>query len=954
MASLAQRLYTIKTSTGGYLEKWEFEWTYIPAKQALNRIAMPNPENNRIFGQLEFALKLSETNNDKFDSEIDTALHILENSLEKQGVLTRDACNEAEKTLLPLKSIAKEYTVLCAAHAHIDMNWMWGWQETVASTLATFRTMLFLMNDYPDYTFSQSQASVYRIVEKYDPEMMEEIKQRIKEGRWEVTASNWVETDKNMPNTESLLRHIRYTKDYLADNWGVDPAELNIDFLPDTFGHSAHIPEINNYGGVKYLYHCRGLEEHHVLYRWRSPSGSEILAYRDPLWYNSGINSDVGIAVFEVASLCAGLKTSLFVYGVGNHGGGPTRKDIEQILEMADWPVFPVIKFGTFHEYFKAAETVRDKLPVVDREINFILTGCYTTQSRIKMGNRLEEASLLDAEVCDTLSSLLTGKHYSQELYTEAWRDLLFTHFHDILTGSCKRDSREYAMGLYANIMAVSQTMREKASLNIAQQIDTSSIQIIDAEGTRSEGAGAGFGIENYRGIPSCERGRGHTRIFHIFNPAASTRNENVELTVWDWVYDMRRIELIDASGKILPFQLLDKEQINYWAHMFFRLIVPIEVPGFGYTTVVLKEAEMGKQYPFYFNHIKRDRIETSHKPVILENEFIRVEFDCETGALCSLYDKKSGMEQIAENKKAGLMLNWAEKNPLSAWQIGQYLAHEPVVRTSNIIKSTDNLLRNSLEFEQQILSSRIKTLIYLDRDSHALAYDFTIIWNEAAESHANVPVLCFSVPLGNLPGCFQSDVPGGIQRRPAETQDHPGLRYMAAVNGPDALALITDSKYGYRGKDESLSVTLINTAFFPDPFPERGEHNIRLWITPTSSNPGKLAEISGAFCHPVNVISGGKHNGKLPLQKEIVKFEADSTVMSSLGLADKKTILVRGYETAGKPDRVKLTMPNDIAAAQFVDLEGKTVNANTKVNGSSVSFEIAPNRIFGILVTFH
>ncbi|MCL2880220.1 MAG: hypothetical protein FWF29_08255, partial [Treponema sp.] len=780
---------------------------------------------------------------------------------------------------------------------------------------------------------------------------MEEIKQRIREGRWEVTASAWVETDKNMPNTESLLRHILNTKDYLADTWGVDPGSLNIDFSPDTFGHSANIPEIDNYGGVKYLYHWRGLDERHVLYRWRSPSGSEILAHREPFCYNSTINSDIGIGVFELASRCAGLKTSLNVYGVGDHGGGPTRRDIEKIIEMAGWPVFPVIKFGTFHEYFKAAETVRDKLPVVGREMNYIFTGCYTTQSRIKMGNRLCEAGLLDAQACDSLRSLLTGKQYSPELYTEAWRKLLFTHFHDILTGSCVRDSREYAMGIFADVMAVAQTMRQKAALSIAEQIDTSSIQVTGAEGTQSEGAGAGYGIGNYRGVPACERGHGQTRIFHVFNPASHARNENVEITVWDWIYDMRRIEITDASGEVLPFQLLDKDQINYWAHMYFRCIVPVDVPAFGYTTIVLKEAEMGKQYPFYFNPIQRDRIEILKKSVILENDFIKAEFDCVSGTLCSLYDKESKTEQLAKNQKAGLILNWAEKIGMSAWQIGQYLAREPVTRASRITASTGNPLRDSLEVEQKILNSKIKTSVYLDKNSRALVYSFTIVWNEAAESYDSVPVLCFSMPLGIKPEYFQSDVPGGIRRSPAEAQDHPGLQYMAAVAGPNALALITDSKYGYRGDDDNLSVTLINTAYDPDPYPERGEHNIRLWISPASGDPKALAEISCACCHPVNVISGEKHSGKLPLQKEIIAYEAAGTVLSSLGSAGTNTVLVRGYETAGKPDQVKLTMPSEIKNAQFVDLAGKPLGGDITVNGSSVSFSIAPNRIFGILI---
>lgn len=104
------------------------------------------------------------------------------------------------------------------------------------------------MREYPHFTFSQSQASVYRIVEEYDPEMMREIQERIREGRWEVTATAWVETDKNQPSTESLLRHIRETRDYMRDVWGVPAEALEIDFSPDTFGHSANVPEIDSYG----------------------------------------------------------------------------------------------------------------------------------------------------------------------------------------------------------------------------------------------------------------------------------------------------------------------------------------------------------------------------------------------------------------------------------------------------------------------------------------------------------------------------------------------------------------------------------------------------------------------------------------------------------------------------------------------------------------------------------
>ena len=193
---------------------------------------------------------------------------------------------------------------------------------------------------------------------------MEEIKARIREGRWEVTANAWVETDKNMPDTESLLRHISVTRDYLRDVWEIDPDSLKVDFSPDTFGHSRFVPEINAFAGVPYYYHCRGLQDDLTLYRYRAPSGSEVLMYKEPYWYNSGVNPDNGTGVFEMERRCGGLKTALIVYGVGNHGGGATRRDIETMLEMQTWPIFPTLKFGTIHEYFEKAQAVRARVPV--------------------------------------------------------------------------------------------------------------------------------------------------------------------------------------------------------------------------------------------------------------------------------------------------------------------------------------------------------------------------------------------------------------------------------------------------------------------------------------------------------------------------------------------------------------------------------------------------------------
>ncbi|MDR0601224.1 MAG: hypothetical protein LBG42_02480, partial [Treponema sp.] len=165
-----------------------------------------NPFFARLYAELRFLSALSDSRGGAYDSPVGDAAGRLAALIERGGLSGR-AVEETEALLLPLAAEAKSFEFRCIAHAHIDMNWMWGYNETVSVTLATMRTMLDMMNEYPGFTFSQSQASVYRIVEQFDPAMFEEIRRRVKEGRWEITASTWVECDKNMPSGESLTRH---------------------------------------------------------------------------------------------------------------------------------------------------------------------------------------------------------------------------------------------------------------------------------------------------------------------------------------------------------------------------------------------------------------------------------------------------------------------------------------------------------------------------------------------------------------------------------------------------------------------------------------------------------------------------------------------------------------------------------------------------------------------------
>ena len=163
--NLFSRYSNLKKKVGGNREKRSYEYTMGRSVAEVTRITEPSGPIRRILAELHFAIQLSKRHDGAFDAEAEQALSLLENCMETEGVLTQTACTQAENILLPLQSAAKEYEIIYASHAHIDMNWMWGWQETVAVTLSTFRTILNLMKEYPEFTYSQSQASVYKILE---------------------------------------------------------------------------------------------------------------------------------------------------------------------------------------------------------------------------------------------------------------------------------------------------------------------------------------------------------------------------------------------------------------------------------------------------------------------------------------------------------------------------------------------------------------------------------------------------------------------------------------------------------------------------------------------------------------------------------------------------------------------------------------------------------------------
>ncbi|MBN1776549.1 MAG: hypothetical protein JW811_00350 [Clostridiales bacterium] len=878
----------------------------------------------------------------------------LETQYRETGAITKQAALAEEAALAGFGDQAKRLSLVCAAHAHIDMNWMWSMPETVNVTIDTFQTMLDLMEEYPAFTFTQSQASTYQIVEQFAPSMLEPIKRRVREGRWEVAATHWVEPDKNMISAESMARHLLCTKRYLSKLLDIPPDSLQLDYEPDTFGHPTGVPEVLSHAGVKYMYHCRGNEEEEI-YRFRAPSGAEVLTYREPNWYNNEIEHRM-TAFLPAFCKRNHVKGALKVYGVGDHGGGPTRRDIERLLDMQSWPLLPEIRFGRIDEYFRSIESNKDKFPVVGRELNFVFTGCYTSQSRIKRANRIGEDHLYDAEALHCFSRLAGAEPRPPADFTKAWRNVLFNHFHDILPGSGVRDTREYALGRFQEADSIATGSMNRAMQAIAATVDTSALGMpAGAQNSPAEGAGAGHGVVagaklEYRGftqhfnVSDISRGGGDIRAFVLFNTAQYPRRERVQLTLWDWDLPLLETAVYAADKTELPFDVVEDDQ-RYWGHRYAVIAFTAEAPPLGYATVYIARAKQSRPAPYQAN----DRVHHRNRMnPVLENGSLRAEFDRRTLALISLTDKRAGKELLGAPAQFRLI---REENVgfFSAWEVGRY-GTITNVQEENFVhlkeEETDALfprLRYELSFGRSALHVRVT----LDNDM--LRFSVELNWREESAEEQPVPQLQFTVPYAYKAGSIRCDAAVTAVDRKELNHDIPAHLYAAPVHPGGGLMLTTDCKYGYRAVDNALSISLIRSSHSPDKLPETGVHTMELGIAAVPDFREETLH-SRAFCfsHPVYARSAPVHRGSLPPVASLLNIKGGARVTAVKPAENGTGILVRMVQNGGREEAVALS---PAAAAETTDIL-ENAQAPLPVQNGTAEVKLKPHTLHSVCIT--
>ena len=808
--------------------------------------------------------------------------------------------SKIEKDLSPLEYLAKEYTVHLIGHSHIDMNWLWPWEETVDICRRDFDTITNLMDEFPDLCFSQSQTVTYKVVEEKFPHIFKKIKEKVNKGKWEVTASSWVEGDLNMANGEAIVHQILYGKKYAKDKFGVEPEIL---WEPDTFGHPWSIPQILKKSGIDHYYFMR-CGKGSPMFWWEGPEGSRVIAFNSI--YNASINPKQLADVSKDFKKRFGVKKAMFVYGVGDHGGGPTRKDIETAHKLDKKPVFPRVKFSTTKGFFEAVTRESPNLPVVKDELNFIWDGCYTTHGDIKEHNRKCERLLLDAEVTGSIAKIL-GEEYPD--LGEYWEKALFNQFHDILDGSAIHEAYEY-----------SNKLAEEVENKVSKTISDTLFKIAKNIGIKKSG------------LPVL-----------VFNPLAWERDDVVSLPLPENAPSSFVIK--DEEGNTYPAQILEDK----------LLFVAKNVPSLGYRVFYLSEGE------------RKEDLAILNAPFRLENEFFILKVDDKSGTISYLYDKinnkfvmkrqKDGTGSPEEVECTSPFMNnllqvlYELPHPMSAWAIGPISSIKNLVKDPEIDVLASGPVAGKIRVRYKFNKSTISQDITLYKGIPRIDFVTRIDWQEISDSSREAPMLkaSFTPLLKKTKATFE--IPFGHIERIADGKEVPALQWIDISDDEYGVSLLSDTKYGFDVKGNTMRITLVRTGYEPDPMPDVGEHKFTYSIYPHKGDWKKADTVRKGYelNRPlIALFIKPKGEGNLPSSKSFVKINPPGIIMSCLKRSeDADDLIIRVYESKGEKMRADIELDFSVKEVVETDLLERPVeNSKISLENGKLSFSINPYEI--------
>jgi len=842
-----------------------------------------------------------------------------------------ESLRQSQTKLKALDPWLKQFTIRAAGNSHIDMAWLWPWTETVEVVRNTFRSALDLMREYPDFKFTMSSARTYVWMEEKYPDLFKEIEQRVREGRWEVIGGMWVEPDLNMPGGESLVRQILVGKHYFHDKFGID---VKIGWNPDSFGYSWQLPQIYKKSGIDYFVTQKLMWAHefttfpHKLFWWESPDGSRILTYF-PHDYAAGIDpaqmaKDVSTWIPSLYGTDARQQSEmLHLYGVGDHGGGPTRTMLDNAVRwMKPDVVYPNIRFSTAKSFF---DDLEKKLPTMTvptwrDELYFEYhRGVQTTQAETKKRVRTTEELLLNAEKFSSFATL-QGRAYPSEQFGRAWRDLLFDDFHDILPGS----------GIAVNYLDAKRNLEDVS--RVGSGILDGSLSEIAA---RINTTGPGVPVV-------------------VFNSMSWPRDGVVEAEV-QLPNVAPAIQVVDGAGKPVPSQMLAIDSATHRV----RLLLKAGVPGLGYRTYYIRGAA---------KHAAVSEIKASGEA--LENDLVRLKVDAQTGCMTSLYDKRSKTEALAASETdtggptqsvCGNLLQAFRDKPKQwdAWNIDADFEkeHWDLDHADEVKLVESGPLRAILRVKNHFQNSTFVRDITITAGSPRVDVSMTADWHEkhillkvAVPSSAHNEKATFEIPYGSIERPTTRNTPA--EKAKFEV---PALHWADISDATHGVSLLNDCKYGYDAKGNVLRLSLLRSPEWPDPHADEGLHEFTYSLYPHGGSWRDALTVRRGYelNYPLLVRQIEKHEGELKDELSFLQIESDNVVLTAAKKAEKEDALIlRFYEWAGKEADVRLHLPVRATLVSETDLMERPT-ADLPLRDGSVTVHTKPYEIKTVQIRF-
>lgn len=908
----------------------------------------PNPEDLRseFISTAELIPSVS-TNADQDMATLQKAIGAVDLSALDSGDQSKfDASlTKAKNELEPLKPMLQQVTFHETGNSHIDAAWLWPRSETVDVVKRTFGTALQLMNEYPKYTYTQSAAQYNEwMAEKY-PEMNQEIKKRIKEGRWEVVGGMWVEPDLNMPDGEATVRSILLGKRWFQKEYGVD---VRIGWNPDSFGYNWQLPQIYKRSGIDYFVTQKMTwnDTNQLplkLFWWESPDGSKVLTYF-PQGYG---NRDLGPVRLsrDMASArkrSPGLKEMMDLYGVGDHGGGPTRAMLDEADHwMQPDKIVPKMEYGLAQPFFTHVEqNIASDSPVWDYksiaklpEGDALVTpeegkihiptwndelyleyhrGVFTTQAMHKRNMRDSEEWAANAEKYASLA-WLDGDPYPGDELNEAWKLITFNDFHDLAAGSGIGVIYKDARKDYARVHWSTNEISTKALHTLSARVDTHTVG----------------------GVPVL-----------VFNPLAWQRSGVVEIDVQMPAAAPQGVFVTDAHNRVLPSEVLSKDAKTN----SFKLLVNVkDVPSLGYEVVHVTPGTK----PFVSDLKAHD--------FTLENASLRVVVDPSNGCITSLYDKKSNFETIAKGGCGNQLQTFVDKpKQYDAWNIDPgTLDHNTPISSVESVKLIDKgPMRATIRVVRTWQSSKFAQDITLYAGANTVDVTNDIDWHE---THV---LLKAAFPLAASSDEATYEIPyGSIQR--ATTRNNswekarfevPAIRWADLGDSQHGFSLINDSKYGYDGDGNVLRLSLLRSPVSPDPNADRGHQHFSYELYPHAGSwkTALTKRVGYEFNYKLRASQVESHTGSLPREHSFVSVAPENVVLTALKKAeDDNGLIFRVVEWAGKQSNVVFTVPQGATSATETNLMEKPTGSALSVTGAKVTVPIKPYEILTLRVDY-